>query len=127
MPRTTVNYTNFAPNSHIADTAGTTIDAALVTNGVAISNADPEHTVLRVTNTATTAKTVTVKAGTGTQSWMAGQGDLAAQVAANTGVRFIGPFTSARFQQAPGSALHVNFEAGFTGTITVFRVPKAWN
>ncbi|WP_328545470.1 hypothetical protein [Streptomyces europaeiscabiei] len=125
MPRTAVAYTPFVPNSHLTDVAGTTIDATLVTNGVVIENADPERTLIRVANTAGTDKIVTVKAGSGTQSWMAGQGDSATTVAATTGKEFLGPFTSARFQQ-DGSKLYVDFAAGTTGTITVFKLPKAF-
>ena len=126
MARTAVTYTPLVPNSHLTSPAGTTIDATLVTNGVVINNVDPEHTVIRVNNTATAGKNVTVKAGSGTQAWMAGQGDLVQQVGANTGSEFLGPFTSARFQQ-DGSMMFIDFESGFTGSITVLRVPKAWN
>ena len=126
MARTAVTYSNLVPNSHLTAPAGTTIDSTLVTNGVVINGVDPEHTLIRVTNSATGAKNVTVKAGSGTQAWMAGQGDLTVAVGANTGHEFIGPFTSARFQQ-DGSTLYVDFESGFTGTITVFKMPKAWN
>ncbi|CAM5395320.1 hypothetical protein STENM36S_06394 [Streptomyces tendae] len=125
MPRTAVSYTPLVPNGHLSNPAGTTIDAALVTNGVVINGVDPEHTLLRVNNTATSAKNVTVRTGSGHQSWMAGQGDIVQSVGANTGSEFLGPFTSARFQQA-GSKLHVDFESGFTGTITVFKLPKAF-
>jgi hypothetical protein len=125
MPRTAVAYSNLAPNSNLSDPAGTTIDATLVTNGVVIENADPERTLIRVANTAGTDKVVTVKAGSGVQSWMAGQGDLAVTVAATSGKQFIGPFTSARFQQQ-GTKLYVDFAAGTTGTITVFKLPKAY-
>ncbi|MFF9003660.1 hypothetical protein ACF1GW_38845 [Streptomyces achromogenes] len=126
MARTAVSYTTFTPNGHTTDVAGTTIDATLVTNGVVINNVDPEHTVLRVTNTATGAKNVIVRTGSGVQSWMAGQGDLTVSVGANTGKEWVGPFTSAHYQQT-GSRLYVDFESGFTGTITVFKMPKAWN
>jgi hypothetical protein len=125
MPRTAVAYSNLAPNSNLSDPAGTTIDATLVTNGVVIENADPERTLIRVANTAGTDKVVTVKAGSGVQSWMAGQGDLAVTVAATSGKQFIGPFTSARFQQQ-GTKLYVDFASGTTGTITVFKLPKAY-
>ncbi|MDX3127287.1 hypothetical protein [Streptomyces scabiei] len=125
MARTAVSYTPFVPNSHLTDVAGTTIDATLVTNGVVIENADPERTLIRVTNSAGADKVVTVKAGSGSQAWMAGQGDSATTVAASTGKEFLGPFTSARFQQ-DGSKLYVDFAAGTTGTITVFKLPKAF-
>jgi hypothetical protein len=125
MARTAVSYTALTPNGHTSDVAGTTIDATLVTNGVVINDVDPERTVLRVTNTATGAKNVIVRTGTGVQSWMAGQGDLTVSVGANTGKEFVGPFTSARFQQK-GTKLYVDFESGFTGTLTVFKLPKAY-
>ena len=125
MARTAVSYTALTPNGHTSDVAGTTIDATLVSNGVVINGVDPERTLIRVTNTAGADKVVTVKAGTGVQSWMAGQGDLATTVAATSGKEFIGPFTSARFQQA-GSKLYVDFASGTTGTITVFKLPKAF-
>jgi hypothetical protein len=125
MARTAVSYTALTPNGRTSDVAGTTIDATLVTNGVVINGVDPERTVLRVTNTATGAKNVIVRTGSGVQSWMAGQGDLTVQVGANTGKEWVGPFTSAHYQQA-GSKLYVDFEAGFTGTITVFKLPKAF-
>lgn len=125
MARTAVAYTPFVPNGHLTDVAGTTIDATLVTNGVVINGADPERTLIRVANTAGTDKVVTVKTGTGAQSWMAGQGDSATTVTATTGKEFLGPFTSARFQQQ-GSKLYVDFAAGTTGTITVFKLPKAF-
>ncbi|MGW8702840.1 hypothetical protein ACWGOK_39045 [Streptomyces eurythermus] len=125
MARTAVSYTAITPNGHTTSPAGTTIDSTLVTNGVVINGVDPERTLLRVTNTATGAKNVTVKTGTGSQSWMAGQGDLTVAVGANTGSEFVGPFTSARFQQR-GSKLYIDFESGFTGTLTVFKLPKAY-
>lgn len=125
MPRTAVSYTPFVPNGHLTDVTGTTIDSTLVTNGVVINDADPERTLIRVSNTAGTDKVVTVKAGGGAQSWMAGQGDSTTTVAATTGKEFIGPFTSARFQQQ-GSKLYVDFASGTTGTITVFKLPKAF-
>ncbi|MYU24626.1 hypothetical protein [Streptomyces sp. SID8352] len=124
MARTAVPYSPLIANGHLTSPAGTTIDATLVTNGVVISNVDPERTLLRVTNSATSAKKVTIRAGAGRQSWLAGAGDYVQTVAADTGQEFLGPFTSARFQQR-GSSMHVDFETGFTGTITVLRLPKA--
>ncbi|MFI9598929.1 hypothetical protein ACIHCX_03440 [Streptomyces sp. NPDC052043] len=123
MPRTSANYSKLVPNGRLTDPAGTTIDATLVTNGVAIDAADPEHTLIRVTNSAGAAKTVTVRAGVGRQSWMAGSGDYTQSVPAS-GTVWLGPFTSARFQQK-GSKLNVDFESGTTGTVTVFKLPRA--
>lgn len=125
MARTAVGYTPLVPNGHLTDPAGTTIDSTLVTNGVVINAADPERTVIRVTNTSGAAKAVTVKAGAGSQAWMAGQGDSVTTVALTTGVEWLGPFTSARFQQK-GTKLYVDFASGTTGAITVFKLPKAY-
>lgn len=127
MARTEVAYTDWVANSNLTDSAsagsalGTTIDSTLVTNGVSIPNAKPELTVLRVTNTAGSALDVTVQSG---NRWMAAQGDLVEEVAATTGVEWLGPFGSARFLQSDG-AMHVDFESGFTGKITVFKLPRA--
>ncbi|MFD3520417.1 hypothetical protein [Streptomyces sp. NPDC058653] len=124
MPRTAVPYTPLVPNNHLTDVAGTTVDSTLVTNGVVINDADPEHTLIRVTNTHSSAHSVTVKAGTSSAAWMAGQGDLVQPVALTSGVEWLGPFTSARFQQ-PGTKLYVDFASGHTGAITVFKLPRA--
>ncbi|MFJ6559969.1 hypothetical protein ACIQMV_08810 [Streptomyces sp. NPDC091412] len=123
MPRTAVSYSKLVPNGRLTDPAGTTVDSTLVTNGVTIDAADPEHTLIRVTNSAAGAKNVTVKAGVGRQSWMAGAGDYTQSVAASS-TAWLGPFTSARFQQK-GSKLFLDFESGTTGTVTVFKLPKA--
>jgi hypothetical protein len=123
MPRTAVPYSPLVANGHLTSPAGTTIDATLVTNGVVINGVDPERTVLRITNSAVSAKNVTVKAGTGRQSWLSGSGDYVQAVGAS-GSEFLGPFTSARFQQR-GSSMYVDLESGFTGTITVLKLPKA--
>jgi hypothetical protein len=123
MPRTAVAYSPLVANGHLTSPAGTTIDSTLVTNGVVINGVDPERTVLRVTNSAATAKNITVKAGAGRQSWLSGSGDYVQSVGASAS-EFLGPFTSARFQQR-GSSMYVDFESGFTGTLTVLKLPKA--
>ncbi|MFF2852682.1 hypothetical protein ACFVT5_41275 [Streptomyces sp. NPDC058001] len=123
MPRTAVPYTPLLPNSSLADPAGTTIDATLVTNGVVINNADPEHTLIRVTNSSGSTRVVTVKAGNGTPALSAGQGDLAASIP-TTATAWFPPLASGRFQQK-GTQLFVDFAAGTTGSITVFKIPRA--
>ncbi|MEV7125870.1 hypothetical protein [Streptomyces sp. NPDC093260] len=121
MTRTNLPPAPLAPNDYSATPAGLTINSTLVANGAAITGADFERTVLRVTNTASSSGTVTVRAGDSTAAWMAGQGDLTAPVAAN-GETFIGPFSETRFQQS-GGRLHVDFSTGLTGTITALRLP----
>lgn len=120
MARTAVTYSNWVANASFTDPAGTTIDAALVTNGVKVEDAVPERTVIRVANTAASALDATVQSG---NRWMGGQGDIVKEVAANTGVQWLGPFASARVLQADGS-MYVDFETGFTGTVTVFKLPR---
>lgn len=107
----------------VADVAGTTIDATLVTNGVVINTADPSRTVLRVTNSAGSTKKVTVRAGgTDGPAWMATQGDYDTSIA-TTATRWIGPLSEARYLQH-GGKLHLDFESGFTGTITAFKLGR---
>lgn len=127
MARTEVAYTDWVANSNLTDSAsagsalGTVIDSTLVTNGVAIPDAVPELTVIRVTNTAGSGKDVTVQSG---NRWMSGQGDEVTTVAATTGTEWLGPFTSARVLQADGS-MYVDFASSMTGKITVFKLPRA--
>ncbi|MGQ4355271.1 hypothetical protein [Streptomyces drozdowiczii] len=123
MPRTNLPRTTLTANDHTAALAGLTIDATLVTNGCVINAADFERTVLLVENTGGDTKSVTVKAGNSTASYTATRGDLAAPVPGTGGQVFVGPFSSARFQQH-GGALHVDFETGFTGTVTALQVPQ---
>lgn len=119
MARTSLTPTNLG-GGDLADPTGTTIDATLVTNGVVINTADPSRTVLRVNNSAASAKKVFVRAGgTDGPAWMGVQGDQEVSVPAG-GTRWIGPFSEARFLQH-GGKLHVDFESGTTGTVTAFK------
>lgn len=124
MARTNLPLTALAPNSSIAAPAGTNVDATngmnvqIVTNGIpaAYSLAD---VFLQVTNSAASAKTVTVRAGSNPPAFRAGLGDLAVSVNASATV-FIGPLESARFAQVDGS-LNIDFGSGMTGTINAFN------
>jgi hypothetical protein len=120
MARTAVPYSALVANSNLADPAGTTLDA---TNDHKISAAEPERTILRVTNTAGADKVVTVKAGDYPPAWAAGQGDLSVTVVATSGVQWIGPFESGRFVQSDGT-MEIDIASGHTGTITAFLLPK---
>lgn len=121
MARTAVPYTNLVPNGALAQPAGTTLDP---TNDHIISGADPEFTLLRVTNTDSAAHNITIKAGTYPPAWAAGRGDLTVSIAATTGVQWIGPFESGRFLRSDGS-MWIDVEAAHAGTITALRIPKA--
>lgn len=123
MARTALTPTSLS-GSDVADPAGTTIDATLVTNGVVINSADPSRTFLRVTNSAGSAKKVTIRAGgKDGPAWMRSQGDTEVSVAAS-GTRFLGPLAEARYLQH-GGKLNVDFESGFTGTITAFKLARS--
>lgn len=121
MARTAVPYSDLVANSHLTDPAGTALDA---TNDHIINAAEPERTVLRITNTHGSDHVVTIKAGANPPALAAGQGDLTQNVVATSGVEWLGPFESGRFLQADGTLL-IDIATGHTGTITAFRVPKA--
>ncbi|EFC80241.1 hypothetical protein [Parafrankia sp. EUN1f] len=121
MARTAVAYSNLVSNGNLAQPAGTALDA---TNDHVINAADPEYTLLRVTNTDGSAHTLTIKAGTYPPAWAKGLGDLTVSIAATTGVQFIGPFESGRFLRSDGT-MWIDVETSHAGTITAFRLPKA--
>jgi hypothetical protein len=108
----------------IGTTGATTIDATLVTNGVSVTAAKPERTLIRVTNTEGSTNTVTIQSGAYPPALASGLGDLVVTVAATTGVQYLGPFEGGRFKQADGT-LWIDFEAGMTGTIDVLEMPRA--
>lgn len=122
MARTEVSYSDLVSNGSLTDPSGTSLNAGSG-NGHFIDAAEPELTVLRVTNTDGSAHDITVVAGDYPPALAAGQGNLAVTVAATTGVEWIGPFESGRFLQNDGQLL-VNVEASHAGTITAFRVPR---
>jgi len=122
VPRTALTPTSLG-GGDVADPTGTTIDSTLVTNGVVINSADPTRTVLRVNNSAGSTKKVTIRAGdAGGAAWMRTQGDTEVSVAAS-GTHWIGPLSEARYSQS-GGKLHVDFESGFTGTVTAFQLSR---
>lgn len=124
MPRTAVVPRALVANGNLIGTTGaTTIDATLVTNGVSVTGAIPEQTLIRVANTEGSTNTVTVQSGANPPALAAGLGDLVVTVAATTGVQYIGPFEGGRFMQSDGS-LWLDFETGMTGTIDVLTVPR---
>lgn len=125
MPRTSVTPRALVANGSLNGATGpVTIDSTLVTNGVTIASAEPERTVIRVTNTEASTNTVTLKAGDNPPALAAGQGDLVSTLAATTGVAYLGPFESGRFLQADGS-LEIDFETGMTGAIDVLQLPRS--
>ena len=125
MARTSVTPRALVANGNLNGASGaTTIDSTLVTNGVTIPDAEPERTIIRVTNTEGSTNVVTVRAGDSPPALAANLGDLAVTVAATTGVQYLGPFESGRFVQADGS-MEIDFETGMTGAIDVLQLPRS--
>lgn len=121
MARTAVPYSPLVANSSLTDPAGTALDA---TNDHVINAAEPERTVLRVTNTNGSDRIISVKAGDSPPALAAGQGDLAVTVPATTGVVWLGPFESGRFLQSNGT-MEIDVVASHTGTITALKIPRS--
>lgn len=120
MARTTKTPTSLARDTAAATTATTTtIDATLVTNGVSLTGAgDGKGTiVLRVSNSAGAAKTCTVAAGE-----KPGASPLVVSVPAG-GEKTVALGESFRYRQANGS-YSLDFEAGFTGSLSTYRVAR---
>jgi len=123
MARTTIPVTSLAKNAGAAMATAESATAVDQTNGMAIAGANPEKLLLRVTNTAGAAHGVIIRAGNSLYpAVLSGQGDLNVQVAATTGVAYVGPFDSERFLQSDGS-LNVDFEASFAGKIAAVLLP----
>ena len=120
MARTAITVTDLTAATSVANPAGTAADQA---NGHVISGTRPEVLVLRVNNTAGTAKNVIVRAGTFPIAGSSGQGDLTVQVPATTGSVLVGPLESARFLQNDGT-VSVDLESGFAGTIAALKVSR---
>ena len=124
MARTAIPTTELVANSNVADPAGTNVDP---TNGHIIAvaagpaGAQLEELHLEINSTFAGAKTFTIKAGANPPALAAGQGDLV--VSLNAAVGHVGPFSSSRFAQKDGS-LWIDVQAGATGTIKAFHVPR---
>jgi hypothetical protein len=123
---TALTLTLLIANAALAQPAADAID----TNGtlaLAVPNGETDRVVLEVNNTDDAALTVTVKSGAASAGAVRGAiGDLAVSIPAGA-VRIIGPFESARFQQA-GGGLSVQFQAA-TGapaaSVRAYQLPKS--
>jgi hypothetical protein len=130
--RTALTPTVLVRDSDVADPAGTSI-AGLVAGGAYVADfPGPNHVIIRVDNTDSSAHNFTVRAGGNGNTAAGGTnpgvpfeaatvGDLVVSVGA-TSTAWFGPFTTDRFTQSDGS-LSVDFASGFTGTISVFQMP----
>lgn len=124
MARTALTVTSVASNTATADPAGDDLDP---TNGHVLTVSSPlESYIIRVTNTTSSTKTLTIKAGDNPPADAAGQGDLDVSFGAGNVtpvVKFIGPLTSARFIQNDGT-LNIDPATSMTGKIAVLRVAR---
>lgn len=123
MARTNLTPTQLVGSAGVDfASAPVTIDATLVTNGVRLVGAGGEKgtIVLRVANTAGSAKKVTVQKGDGPA---AGGSKLEVSVALTSGVQLIALNETAPYENLDES-YSIDFESGFTGTIAAFRVPS---
>jgi hypothetical protein len=118
MARTAATVNTLTANNNVAVPTTTAVDVA---NGHVITGVPAEQLIIIANLTFAGAKTITIKAGANPPALAAGQGDHVVSI--NNSTRWIGPLTSARFQQADGS-VYVDYEAGSTGTITVVRLPR---
>lgn len=119
MARTAVTVNTLTANTAVEAT-DTTADT---TNDHVVSGVPCEELILRFANTNGSDRVATILAGDNPPADAAGQGDLAVTVPATTGVRWVGPLSSARFVQSDGTVL-IDLAASFAGTVTAYRVPR---
>lgn len=117
--RTNIPVTKAVFDGFVIEPAATALDAA---NGHVVTPREARQLRLRVNNSAVTTHTVTVDPGSGAGS-EPGVAALAVPVAPSQTVH-IGPFTSARFDQAGGTSINIDLDAGFTGTVWAFEDPR---
>ncbi len=120
MARTAVTVTTLDANTATTEPAGTTADP---TNDHVISGVPCEQLLIRLANTNGTDRVATILAGDNPPADAAGQGDLAITVPATTGVKWVGPLSSARFAQDNGD-INIDLAASFAGTVTAYRIPR---
>lgn len=127
MARTAIHVTTLSPATPATEPTGTTIDA---TNSHVLTvprPATPGEIILRVKNTTSSTKTVTVKAGANPPALGSGAGDMTAlsltdgSTTPTTG--YIGPLPAQRYMQADGT-INVDVAAAMTGTIEALYIPR---
>lgn len=120
MARTAVTVTTLTANTVVDDAAGTDADP---TNDHVITGVPLEELVLRFSNTNGSDRVATIKAGDNPPALQAGLGDLTITVPASTGVKWVGPLSSARFAQSDGS-LEIDLATSFAGKVIAYRIPR---
>ena len=113
--------TNTPPAS--AKLTATTVDSTLVTAGLSVTDFfNTEEPRIHIYNSAAGAKNLTLVASTDARAIKGGIGNKVIAVPAGE-THVIDQIEAARFMQAD-NALYVNFETGFTGTITPVGTDK---
>ena len=120
MARTAVTVTTLTANTATTEPAGTTADP---TNDHVISGVPCEQLLIRLANTNGSDRVATILAGDNPPADAAGQGNLEVTVPATSGVKWVGPLSSARFAQDDGTVL-IDLAASFAGTVTAYRIPR---
>lgn len=120
MPRTEITVhestRTATPPSAATTITATTIDATLVTNGLAVTNFfNSKDAKLIISNTTGSDKAITLVAGTSAKCIKKDIGNKEITIT-NATTKFIDQIESARFDSADGD-LYVNFATGMTGTI----------
>ncbi len=120
MARTAVTVTTLTANTATTEPAGTTADP---TNDHVISGVPCEQLLIRLANTNGSDRVATILAGDNPPADAAGQGNLEVTVPATSGVKWVGPLSSARFAQDNGD-INIDLAASFAGTVTAYRIPR---
>lgn len=119
MARTVIPITDFSLNAAVATPAATTADQA---NGMYIDAKGSSRILVRVTNTFAGAKNFIARKGVQPPAQAATLGDLTVSHAQNAEKWYM--LHPERFVQADGT-INIDFESGFTGNVTAYRVPSA--
>lgn len=120
MARTAVTVTTLTANTATTEPAGTTADP---TNDHVISGVPCEQLLIRLANTNGSDRVATILAGDNPPADAAGQGNLEVTVPATSGVKWVGPLSSARFAQDNGD-VNIDLATSFAGTVTAYRIPR---
>lgn len=125
MAEAALSYTNLVANGPSADLnigSGTAFEA----DGMRISDAEPERTILRIENASGGAATITVSAGDNPPAHAAGQGNISSGAMADNDILYMGPFESGRVLQSDGSMLITpSTEGDGGGRITALLIPRS--
>lgn len=117
MARVTLTTNPLVPNGLLADPTGTA-SVASAGNGFTIPYQGGKSLYFRVANASGGSGTISVLAGAQPLAPSSGQG-AAVLTVANSATAWIGPFESARFEQADGST---TIETSVVMTVTAFTL-----